>query len=43
MRMADEGGFDGCGVLRFFEQSFQSAGGAREEEGFDFTHSLDLS
>jgi hypothetical protein len=31
MRMADECGFDGGGVFRFFEECFQASGGAGEE------------
>ena len=43
MRMANQRGFYRRGVFKFFEKSLQSSGGPWDEEGFDFTHSFDLS
>jgi hypothetical protein len=40
MRMANQRGFFGYAV-RLFQESFQSSGGPREEEGFDLTHLID--
>jgi hypothetical protein len=43
MRMANEGGFNWGGIFRFFEQRFQTSGGAGDKERFNFTHLLNLT